>query len=66
MPPAPIGHDTVVAQDAFQPGAQPLDGAAGLLVQFVGLQLHALAAQPLEGMAQHQVLGLGVDEGPLP
>src|SRR5581483_7674498 len=46
--------------------ADSQDGIAALLVQHVGFQLDANAAELFERMAQHQEFGFGVGDGPLP
>ena len=58
---AAVRHDPVIAQEAIELGAQPLDRRARLRVLLVRSQVHRDAFQRLERMAKHQVLGFGVD-----
>src|SRR5439155_23430009 len=51
----------VAAQDSLERAADPQHRVPRALVARVGLELDAPAAPDLEGMAQHQELGLGVD-----
>src|SRR5262245_1431953 len=51
----------VVAQRTFERGADAHDRISRRLVQNIGLELHALAAPGLERVAQHEVLGFGID-----
>src|SRR5713226_2832768 len=61
MPDAGGGADHVIAEDAFFLGAEAEDSVPRALVQRVGLEFDADAAERLEGVTQHQVLGFGVD-----
>src|SRR5215831_6677046 len=60
---AAVRHDPVVPQYAVEFRAQPLDGRARLRVLLVRPEIHGDAVERLERVAQHQVLGLGVDRG---
>src|ERR1700704_4397243 len=42
------------------------DGAARPLIQSICFKFHANAMPRFKGVLQHQVLGLGIDRGPLP
>jgi hypothetical protein len=62
-PPASVGQELPIAKDSVEAGGQGLEGAAGAPVLLVGLELDALAAEDVEGVAQLQQLGLGVGAG---
>ena len=54
------------ANDPVLRGAEALDRGAGLVVGHMRAELHRIAAQRLESVAEHQVLGVSIDETPLP
>jgi hypothetical protein len=55
-----VGHDHVIAEDPFEPGADAQQRRSRRLVEGVGLELHPPAAEGVERVAQHQELGLAV------
>jgi hypothetical protein len=56
-----VGHDHVLAEDAFLRRAEFQDGGAAADVSRVGLVLDAVEFQRLEGMAHQQEFALGID-----
>ena len=61
MPDAAGVGSHVIAKDAFLDCADALDGISGTAIHGIGFQLHAHALERLEGVAEHQELGFGVD-----
>lgn len=55
-----------MANDALFFGAEPENGCARFGVRLIGRELNTNAGHVFEGCPQHQVLGFGVDERPLP
>src|SRR5262245_44756128 len=60
-----VSGDLVVAQNAVELGAQPLDAGSALAVEEVGAELHGDATQRLEGVAEQQELAVRVEVGAL-
>src|SRR3954464_4527869 len=58
-------HDDLLAQGAFPLCAQLGDGLLAVDIAPVSLELHAYGPQRLEGVAQQEVLALGVYPGAL-
>src|ERR1044072_115417 len=61
-----IGHYQILTNNPFLFRAQAKNGGAGRLVDFVRGKLPANAVQPLEGEAEHEQFGFGVDESSVP
>src|SRR5215211_8424496 len=57
-------HYHVLAEDAFEPRGERRKCRAGALVARVGLELDPHAMEPLEGVLQHEQLGLDVRARP--
>lgn len=56
-----VGGDHVVAEGAFAGGAEFGDGVLGVGVAGVAFELDADGAQCVEGVGEHEELGLGID-----
>src|SRR3990170_6655167 len=66
IPDASAGQNHVMAEDALLFRPNPQEGLSGSLIQRVGLELHTDAAERPEGVAQQEILRLGVHRGALP
>jgi hypothetical protein len=60
-----VGRGAGGAQHAVERRAEAQDGLAALGVARVGHEAHAVDAPDVEGVGQHEALGLDVDSGPL-
>ena len=60
-----ITHHHVIAQHAIKLGAEFFNSCTGLGILLVGAQLHGIALEYIEGIAEHEQLGFRVDGGPL-
>src|SRR4029079_3941854 len=58
--------DRVASQDSFMFGPTAQHGLARTIVNAVDDKLYTCATELFEGMAQHQVLGFGVNKCALP
>src|ERR1044072_5309060 len=61
-----MGTYQILTNNPFLFRAQAKNGGAGRLVDFVRGELHANAVQPLEGAAEREQFGFGVDESSVP
>src|SRR3954471_14310623 len=66
VPHMAVRHDHMLPKETVQLCTESLDRRTGLVVQAMGSQFHGVAAKALEGVAEHQELGMGVDEAALP
>ena len=63
---AAVGHDHVVAEDAFMPGSEGGDGALRLQIAVVSLEGYPDRSQLFEGMLELEGLRFHIDARALP
>lgn len=61
-----VAQDLALAQDAIQPGSQPLDAGGTVTIEVVRPELHGGAPEPVEGVARQQSLAIRVERRTLP